>query len=335
MLRSRDINAPIAPGSNIRPYPGNEIFLYESSGIFNQKMLMVNVNTRATRAISLFGYYTLGYANSDTDSVKTFPANQYDLRSEYGRSSLDSRHHVFFGGSVSAPGKVRFSPYMSASSGRPFNITTGRDYFGDSLNTDRPSLVPAGTPGAVVTPWGILNPNPGPNDPRIPRNFAEGPGNVSISVRMSRTFGFGPKRGGAASFSSDSGSGGPGGDRGGSDRGGGDRGSRGGGSRGSGGSGRGGPGGGGPGGGMRMGGGGGRSVFGDSGGSSEHRFNLTISAYARNLINHFNPGQPTGNMTSPFFGQSTTIYSFGGGPGSGFNSQAYNRRIELSMRLSF
>jgi len=36
----------------------------------------------------------------------------------------------------------------------------------------------------------------------------------------------------------------------------------------------------------------------------------------------------------PLFGQSTTIYSFGGGPG-GYNSQAYNRRVEFSIRLSF
>ena len=58
----------------LRPYPsGNEIFLYESSGIFNQKQLMVNVNTRASKSISLFGFYTLGYANSDTDSARSFP----------------------------------------------------------------------------------------------------------------------------------------------------------------------------------------------------------------------------------------------------------------------
>ena len=324
MLDSRDINSPLVPGGP-RPYAGNEIFLYESAGIFNQKMLMVNINTRATKAISLFGYYTLGYTNSDTDSAKDFPANQYSMISDYGRSSLDSRHHIFVGGTISAPLKVRFSPYVSASSGRPFDITTGRDFYGDSLYTDRPSFAAPGTPGAIVTQWGTFNPNPGPNDPRIPRNFAEGPGYVSISLRMSRTWGFGPKRGGSG-FTSGSGDGGPGsGDHG-------DHGSRGGGSRGgSSGGGRGGPGGGG---GMRMGGSGGRSMFGDSG-STEHRFNLTLGCYARNLINHMNPGSPIGNLTSPLFGQSTTIYSFGGGPGGGYNSQAYNRRIELSLRLSF
>ena len=85
---------------------------------------------------------------------------------------------------------------------------------------------------------------------------------------------------------------------------------------------------------MRMGGSGGRGMF-DSGGTAEHRFNLTLSASARNIFNHLNPGTPIGNLTSPLFGQSNSIFSFGGGPGGGFNSQAYNRRIDLSIRLSF
>jgi hypothetical protein len=83
-------------------------------------------------------------------------------------------------------------------------------------------------------------------------------------------------------------------------------------------------------------GGGGRGMFGDGGGSTEHRFNLTLSVSARNILNHLNPGTPIGNLTSPLFGQSTTIFSFGGGPGGGgFNSQAYNRRIDMAIRLTF
>jgi hypothetical protein len=323
MLRSRDINAPIVPGGP-RPYAGNEIFLYESSGLFNQRQLMVNVNTRVNRNVSLFGFYTLGYANSNTDGTTSFPANQYNLASEYGRSAIDSRHHVFIGGSVVAPLAIRFSPYISGSSGRPFNITTGRDFYGDSLVTDRPSFATLGEPGAIVTPYGIFNPNPGPNDPRIPRNYAQGPGYFSINMRMSRTWGFGPLRNGARPSSGDSG-GGPGGDHG--DRGGDRGGSRGGGDRG----GRGGPGGGG----MRMGGGGGMHGMFDSG-STEHRYNLSLSVSARNLFNHLNPGMPFGNLSSPLFGLSNSLYTFGGGgPGGGFGSQAYNRRIDLSLRFTF
>ena len=96
------------------------------------------------------------------------------------------------------------------------------------------------------------------------------------------------------------------------------------------GGGRGGPGGGGPGGGgMRMGGGGGMRG-GDGGSSSEHRYSLTLSVSAHNLFNHLNPGMPTGNLTSPYFGIATNLSSTFGPAGG-----AANRRIDLSMRLSF
>ncbi len=312
MFDTRDINAPLVPGGPT-PYPGNAIYQYESAGLFNQKQFMVNVNTRATSKVSLFGYYTLNYANSDTDSIGSLPANQYNLAAEYGRSSLDIRHHAFVGGNVTAPLAIRFSPYISASSGRPFNITTGRDFYGDSILTDRPALAAAGTPGAIVTPYGIFNPNPGPNDPRIPRNYADGPGSVSINLRMSRTWGFGPTKSGYRPDASSDG------------RDHGDRGSRGGGGdRG----GRGGPGGGG---GMRMssGGGGMGSMFG--GGSTEHRYNVTLSVSARNIFNHVNPAAPSGNLTSPLFGEYTAL-ARDYGPGS---ATAFNRRLDLMIRFTF
>ena len=334
MFRSRDINAPIFPAGP-RPFGATgDIFEYEASGLYNQRQWMTNVNSRVNRRFSMFGYYSLNFANSNTDGVGSFPANQYDLAGEYGRSSLDSRHRVFIGGNLTAPLNLRFSPYISGRSGNPFNVTTGRDFYGDTKYTDRPALAAPGTPGAIVTPWGVFNPNPGPNDPRIPRNFADAPGYFAINLRMSRTFGFGAPRGSRNNaMSSDSGGdlGGRGdhGDHGGGDRGG-DRGGRGGGGGDRGGRGGGGPRGGfgGPGGGgMRMGGG---SMRGGDGGSAEHRFNLTLSISAHNLFNHLNPGAPQGNLTSPYFGTATNLASTFGPAGG-----AANRRIDLSMRLSF
>jgi hypothetical protein len=100
-----------------------------------------------------------------------------------------------------------------------------------------------------------------------------------------------------------------------------------------GGGGRGGPGGGGPGGGGggRGGGGGGGPRGGGGGGdSAPGRYNLTLSANARNLFNHVNPGAPISNLASPEFGQSTFLG--GGGFGGG---QTANRRIDLSLRFTF
>ena len=136
---SRNINAPL-PGIGVRPF-GNigNIFQYESSGRFNQNQIILNVNSRFSRKINLFGSYVFNRASSDTDGPNTFPANQYDLSREYGRASNDVRHRFFLGGSLNVlPWDIRMSPFVILNSGRPFNITTGRDTNGDTLFTNGP-----------------------------------------------------------------------------------------------------------------------------------------------------------------------------------------------------
>ncbi len=85
-LMSRNINAPLpgtytgVAGSGVYPYPGHgPIYEMESAGLYNQSQVVVNANSRVNSRISLFGYYILSYARSNTDGVNTFPANQYNL----------------------------------------------------------------------------------------------------------------------------------------------------------------------------------------------------------------------------------------------------------------
>src|ERR671938_1796101 len=107
-LRSRNINAPL-PGTittanpvGVRPF-GNvgNIFEYESTGRFNQNLLIVNLNSRFSRNYTLYANYTYNRARSDTDGANTFPANQYDLTTEYGRSLQDIRHRLSIVGNIS------------------------------------------------------------------------------------------------------------------------------------------------------------------------------------------------------------------------------------------
>ena len=69
------------------------------------------------------------------------------------------------------------------------------------------------------------------------------------------------------------------------------------------------------------------------------RYNLTVSAMFNNVLNHVNPAGYTGILTSPQFGEPTSINSGfgGGGPGGGGfgGTVANNRRIELQLRFSF
>ncbi|HEY6190378.1 MAG TPA: carboxypeptidase regulatory-like domain-containing protein [Pyrinomonadaceae bacterium] len=314
-LRSRNINAPV-PGTGlppVRPFGdvGN-IFQYESSGRFNQTQLVVSANNRLSNRFTVFATYTWNRARSDTDGVGTFPINQYDTSGEYGRAAQDIRHTFSIRSTISAlPWGLRLSPVISANSGRPFNITTGRDTNGDTLFNERPAFATDLTkPGVVQTRFGAFDPNPVPGQSLIiPRNYGTGPSFFTVDLRLGKTFGFGDLP--------DDASGRAGG-------GGGGRGGRGG--RGGGGGGRGGRGGGGFGGAEG-------GTFGE-GSETPKRYNLTVSLSVQNLLNHTNAGIPIGNLSSPLFGQSNSTagrFGFGGGG----NQSAGNRRVELLLRFSF
>ncbi len=338
VLRSRNINTPLPgtfnpliQGSGTRPLGNiNNYFEYESSGTLNQNQLIINVNNRLSPNFTLFASYILGKTSSDTEGAGVFPADTYDLSREYGRSAFDTRHRLFLGGSFGVPWKLRLNPFIIASTGRPFNITTGGvDINGDTLLLERPSLAPAGADCAAVnircTRFGNFNLLPLPGEEIIPRNFGEGPAFVTVNVRVTRTFGFGEvKRSNAAAGQQGSGqqAGTAGGGNGG-------RGGRGGGG---GGGGRGGAAGGGGAGG-RGGAVGAGSLFGGANAAAEKRYNLTFSVQVQNLFNHTNEGQFIGNLRSDFFGQANT--NAGGFGGGGGNSAAGNRRIEAQVRLTF
>jgi hypothetical protein len=59
------------------------------------------------------------------------------------------------------------------------------------------------------------------------------------------------------------------------------------------------------------------------------KYSVIFSASARNLFNTVNLDTPVGNLSSPFFGTSTSIHGFGPGGSSA------NRTIDLQMRFSF
>lgn len=304
LLRSRNINAPV---DGVRPLDGGDIYQFESSGNFRQHQLITNVNARINPKLSLFGFYALGRARSDSDGAGSFPANSYDLTGEWGRAGFDVRHRVFVGGSLVAPFGLRFSPFITASSGQPFNITLGRDLNGDSVFNDRPAFATDLSRASVIfTRWGAFDTDPLPGQTIIPRNWGAGPGQFTVNLRLSRTFGFGGERrnrseehmqGPPAGAPPPGGPGGPGG----------------------------GPGGGRPDG-PRGGPGG---LFGEGAGNS--RYSLTFSVSARNLLNHVNLATPVGTLTSPLFGISNALAG-GFGPGG---SASANRRIEFQVRLSF
>lgn len=191
LLRTRNLNAPLA-GTTTRPFPNQgPILQYESTGRSIRHELLFNWRYRASRKLNLFGNYILASTRSDTDGAGTAPADSYNLNTEFGRAAIDQRHRFVVGGSLTLPGGWQVNPFLQASTGRPFNITTGRDSNGDTLFTDRPAFAVSRAPDAIVTRYGIFNPNPQPGDLLIPRNFARGPGQVNLDTNFSKEFAFG------------------------------------------------------------------------------------------------------------------------------------------------
>jgi hypothetical protein len=313
-LITRNVNAPFpdVPGTTgPRPNPNaGNIYQYDSAAIFKQNQLIVNVNLRVSSSLSLFGFYQLGYANSETGGVTTFPSNQYDLAQDYGRASFDVRNRLFLGGSYATPRLgIRFSPFLVASSGAPFNIVTSQDLNGDSIFNDRPAYASTSSTTVVQTKYGSFDSNPQAGSKPIPINVGNGPSQFTFNLRASKTFGIGPKlEKGESGPGIGGGGGGPGGGPGGG--------------RGMGGA---------PGGGLGPGGlSGNRGGPPPPGGASGRRYNLTFNVSARNLFNNVNLAPPVGTVDSPLFGKSNALGGAFGGV-----SQSANRRIDLQLVFNF
>jgi hypothetical protein len=324
-----DLNAPLPgtfplgdPSVGLRPL-GNSVgnlYQYDSVGLFNQNQLISNFNLRLGAKLSLFGYYTLNYADSDTTgNTPTVAMNPYNLLESYGRASFDIRNRFFMAGTWNLPHRFALSPFLVTASGAPFNVTVGPDLFGTGVFNARPGFAPAGAsgPGIVTKSLGTFDTEPQAGQALVPSNYFTGPGQFTLNLRLSKTFSFGKEVGRRANTGGGGGYGGGGG-------GGGGRGGGGGGGYGGGGL-----------GGRGMAGGGGRGggIFGP-GNTSTKRYNLTFSVYARNLTNNVNLGTPIGVIGSPLFDHSNSLGGvFGGGPGGG--SQAMNRRIDFQVVFSF
>jgi uncharacterized membrane protein YgcG len=294
-------NAP-QPDPPLYPYsglPSPAIFQYSSEGVFRQNQFIANFNIRAGAKLSLFGYYSQNYANSNASGAGNFPSDQHDLSVDYGRASFDIRNRIFFGGTIGLPRGFRLSPFMIFNSGTPYNVTIGGQDYADDLQfnvrpafgTNPPGTCPFPTPAACsqyVVPTSPYS--------QIPINYLTGPSNFTLNLRLAKTFGFGPEIGGSTGARQGGGGGGP--------RGGGGGGGGGGFGRGQGGGGLGAP-------------------------ATTRRYSLTFSVNARNVLNKVNAAPPVGVLSSPNFGQSIAL---AGGP---FSSAAANRKIELQASFSF
>jgi hypothetical protein len=298
-LLSRNIDAPTADGTRpalglcptnpIGAAPGTpcNIYEYDSLAVFRENQIFLNLNVSAGRKLTFTGFYIYSKANSDTGGPGYHPSNQYDIKQDYGRQFFDVRNRVFAFANYSAPYGFRISPFLSASSGAPFNLQLSQDVNGDSFFNDRPTFASSASNPATVdnTKYGDfdVSPTPPAGSHLIPINYGNGPVQFAMNMRVAKSFGVGPRVEEGKGAVTDGGGGGHGG--------------------------------GGHGGmpGMGLGGTGG----GPHGPSTrvDRRYSITLSAFAHNIFNVVNlappngtlGGPPDGTTDSPFFGKSNQL----------------------------
>jgi hypothetical protein len=221
LYRMRDINAPL-PTTGERPDANFvQVGQFETTGSSYNHSLTLGLKTNLRR-LQLVSRYTFSRSIDDTPGLTLqpgqmgpFPADNFNLRGERGRSDFDQRHRLVLAAVLKLPEGMKLGVISTVRSGIPYNITTGFDDNHDGIFNDRPSLgnpnapwnsfgvdgsfvtLPGGIPGtpgvlyngsqAVVDAnsvhWLIL---PGPGN--IGRNTGIGPGWADVDLRFTKKF---------------------------------------------------------------------------------------------------------------------------------------------------
>ena len=114
-IRRRNINAPIPgtvpPGTpqnvvnQMRPFfpITSTITQFESAGSFRTHGLSLRLRTGRLHLPAVSLQMTSGYTLGSSEDDNSVPANAYDLRAEWARSSFFPRHHLWSGVNAQAP----------------------------------------------------------------------------------------------------------------------------------------------------------------------------------------------------------------------------------------
>jgi hypothetical protein len=162
LFRTRDINAPL-PQTGIRPFSGflnlNQL---ESTAGMRSTGFSVSFRGHLGKRTYIVAQYTLSKTLNDVAGLFALPANNYDLRAEWGRAGFDRRHQFTLTGMVDLPSAMRIGAVVALSSASPFDITTGFDNNHDTVASDRP--------------------------PGITRNTGQGAGLAQLDLRYTKLF---------------------------------------------------------------------------------------------------------------------------------------------------
>ena len=190
-----------------------------SSGSSVYHALTANLRKRFGKHYEFLASYTWSHAIDDSTDLQSplEPQDNYNPNAERSNSLFDQRHRFVFSGVYQSGNlgngflKKFFSnwtvaPIIEAVSGRPFNIITGDDRnFDFSTPTDRPLIVPAGTPtngcgdkpaASRFSPTGFLQPAcflDGTLTGNLGRNAGIKPKDIFTDIRIAKRIPFGDR----------------------------------------------------------------------------------------------------------------------------------------------
>ena len=141
------------------PVPFSDMVANLSNGSSVYHGLTVNFRKRFSDHYEFLTSYTWSHAIDDSTDLQSLlaPQDSRNPSAERANSTFDQRHRLVFSGvyQTGATGtgfarlfnNVTVAPIIEYDAGRPFNILTGIDSnFAFDPNTDRPLVVPVGTP---------------------------------------------------------------------------------------------------------------------------------------------------------------------------------------------
>lgn len=160
-FRSRDMNAPLPPDYVERPDPSiATLRQIESAGRLEGNAFKLTLNSSIGGLFNGGVQYKLASFYDNTGGIAWFPANQYNLTGEWGRSEYDARHSFSLYGTFDVRNLFLLGTILSARSGLPYTETTGTDVYGTTFTNARP--------------------------PGVSRNTLPGPGSFLLDMRVTR-----------------------------------------------------------------------------------------------------------------------------------------------------
>jgi hypothetical protein len=182
---TRDLN-PRNPATGLRPDPAFlRITQYETEGHSWYQALLLSLERRGGRGPGFGVSYTLSRTIRDVEGFLFLAQDQLNPAAEKALATNNRTHQLVANITWALPGGFQVAGLLSARSGQPWTVTTGRDNNGDTEQNDRPDLaVPGGDPLDRATYFADFTGRVG----NLGRNTNIGPKYVTLDIRTSKFF---------------------------------------------------------------------------------------------------------------------------------------------------